>query len=84
MVADASTAKARNPSPGLEDVNDFAAVLPIGPLAALVESPTSLKWDRAYIELMTWGPDNCLMTMKRCLPVQPMLVTDWTGFADTA
>ena len=39
VEADASTAKARKPSPGLEGVNDFDAVLPVGPLVALKESP---------------------------------------------
>ena len=53
MVADASTAKARKPSTGLEGVNDFDAVLPVGPLVALKESPASSTWDRTYIELMS-------------------------------
>jgi hypothetical protein len=39
VVADASTEKARRPSPGLEGVNDFDAVLPMDPLVALEESP---------------------------------------------
>jgi hypothetical protein len=42
VVADASKAKARNPSPGLEGVNDFTAVLPIGRMVALAESSTPL------------------------------------------
>ena len=29
------------------------AVLPVGPLVALAESPAPLTWDRAYIELMS-------------------------------
>jgi hypothetical protein len=37
--ADASTAKARRPSPGLEGVNDFDAVILMDPLVALEESP---------------------------------------------
>ncbi len=36
---DASTAKARRPSPGLEGVNDFDAVILMDPLVALEESP---------------------------------------------
>ena len=35
MEADASIAKERRPSPGLEGVNDFDVVLPVGPLVAL-------------------------------------------------
>jgi hypothetical protein len=53
VVADASTAKARKPSPGLEAVNDFDAVLPVGPLVALKESPAPPTWERTYIELMS-------------------------------
>ncbi len=53
VVADASTAKARRPSPGLEGVNDFDAVLPMDPLVALEESPAPPTRDRAYIELMS-------------------------------
>ena len=53
MRADASTAKAHRPSPGLEGVNDFDAVLHVGPLVALVESPAPPTWDSAYIELMS-------------------------------
>ena len=37
--ADASTVKAHRSSPGLEGVNDFDAVLSVGPLVALEESP---------------------------------------------
>jgi hypothetical protein len=55
-VADASTAKARKSSPGLEGVNDFNAVLPVGHLVALVESPVPLTWDKAYIDLMSSLP----------------------------
>ena len=56
-LADASKAKARKPSPGLEGVSDFDAVLPVDPLVTLAESPTPLTWDKAY---------NEQMTMKRC------------------
>ena len=52
-VGDASKAKARKPSPGLEVVNDFDAVLPVDPLVVLFESPAPLTWDRANIELMS-------------------------------
>ncbi len=52
-VADASKAKARKPSPGLEGVDDFDVVLPVDPLVALAESPAPLTWYRANIELMT-------------------------------
>ena len=59
MVADASIAKARNPSPDLEGENDFAAVLPVGPLVALAESPTPLTWDRtvSILEPLDLGMD---------------------------
>jgi hypothetical protein len=50
VVANASTAKERKPSPGLEGVNDFDAVLPVGPLTAQKESPAPLTWERAYID----------------------------------
>ena len=52
-VADASKAKARKPSPGLEGVNDFDVMLPVDPLVALAESPAPLTWDRVNIELMS-------------------------------
>ena len=52
-VADASKAKARKQSPGLEGVIDFDVVLPVDSLVALAESPAPLTWDRANIELMS-------------------------------
>ena len=79
-VADASKAKVRKPSLGLEGVSDFDAVLPVEPLVPLAESPTPLTWDRAYIELMSplpVGTGRLLDDDEALPPVQPIMM-DWT------